>query len=486
MQSLRFSASRASPSTASTRWSSAWTRAATATDRRMRRLKPGRCQLGCRSSTATALEAQPDDPLVADRDARLAALGKAIEALPKNAPQLERATAKELHALLTSLAGGSTESHDYPVRGCWPRPSKSSPPRPRASVGYDPQHDGEHCSRSAQRNGGPRARFVPASISAEARRAELLALARPSTKTRGSTATAEARCELAERGWMCRAAFSLKPTRSGSSDHQRAREHVSARPPRVFAVRHSRGGGVARARACQALSDRAVLRSAPPRPASASSPTARSSSPPATTTPRRARARDARRCAKPDQSAPAPRVYANVEHWLAVQAALPGCSTGSFNARAVSPSRSPDLGLVRRHACYPYALCVVSARIASPTYGLCPQPFPSRRMRFESPPLHGLPCKQRGAPSRRLGTNFWARTSDRQQDRLTGADHHANRTFQRISGFGEDDLLGAAHGMVPPGRRAATAAVRRSVRARNLCHVVNHAQNGDHYWVSRT
>jgi pimeloyl-ACP methyl ester carboxylesterase len=52
--------------------------------------------------------------IVEKRDERLAALERAIAALPEEAPRLERETASELLALLESLATGSTEETDYP------------------------------------------------------------------------------------------------------------------------------------------------------------------------------------------------------------------------------------------------------------------------------------------------------------------------------------------------------------------------------------
>jgi predicted esterase len=52
--------------------------------------------------------------IVDKRDERLAALETALDKLPDTAPRLERETARALLALLKSLAAGSTEETDYP------------------------------------------------------------------------------------------------------------------------------------------------------------------------------------------------------------------------------------------------------------------------------------------------------------------------------------------------------------------------------------
>jgi predicted esterase len=53
--------------------------------------------------------------IVENRDERLAALDKAITALPDKAPRLERETLGAVNRLLKSLAAGSTEETDYPA-----------------------------------------------------------------------------------------------------------------------------------------------------------------------------------------------------------------------------------------------------------------------------------------------------------------------------------------------------------------------------------
>ena len=70
---------------------------------------------------------------------------------------------------------------------------------------------------------------------------------------------------------------------------------------------------------------------------------------------------------------------------------------------------------------------------------------------------------------------------------LQGRISYANRTFQRISGYSEEELLGAPHNLVrhPDMPRAVFKLLWDTIQSEReiFAYVVNTAKNGDHYWV---
>lgn len=70
---------------------------------------------------------------------------------------------------------------------------------------------------------------------------------------------------------------------------------------------------------------------------------------------------------------------------------------------------------------------------------------------------------------------------------LQGRITYANRTFQRISGFNEDELLGAPHNLVrhPDMPRSVFKLLWDTIQSGKeiFAYVVNVSKNGDHYWV---
>ena len=70
---------------------------------------------------------------------------------------------------------------------------------------------------------------------------------------------------------------------------------------------------------------------------------------------------------------------------------------------------------------------------------------------------------------------------------LKGRITYANRVFQRIAGYGEDELLGAPHSIVrhPDMPRCVFKLLWDTLAAEKeiFAYVVNRARNGDHYWV---
>jgi PAS domain S-box-containing protein len=70
---------------------------------------------------------------------------------------------------------------------------------------------------------------------------------------------------------------------------------------------------------------------------------------------------------------------------------------------------------------------------------------------------------------------------------LQGRITYANRTFQRISGYSEEELLGAPHSLVrhPDMPRAVFKLLWDTIQSEReiFAYVVNTAKNGDHYWV---
>jgi PAS domain S-box-containing protein len=70
---------------------------------------------------------------------------------------------------------------------------------------------------------------------------------------------------------------------------------------------------------------------------------------------------------------------------------------------------------------------------------------------------------------------------------LTGRITYANRVFQRIAGYTEQELLGAPHSIVrhPDMPRCVFKLLWDTLEAGKECfaYVVNRAKNGDHYWV---
>ena len=82
-----------------------------------------------------------------------------------------------------------------------------------------------------------------------------------------------------------------------------------------------------------------------------------------------------------------------------------------------------------------------------------------------------------------LGENELIVSKTDPQGRIT----YANRTFERISGFDQDDLMGAAHSIVrhPDMPRGVFKLLWDTIESGRevFAYVVNHAKNGDHYWV---
>ena len=70
---------------------------------------------------------------------------------------------------------------------------------------------------------------------------------------------------------------------------------------------------------------------------------------------------------------------------------------------------------------------------------------------------------------------------------LKGRITYANRVFQRIAGYSEDELLGAPHSIVrhPDMPRCVFKLLWDTLAAEKeiFAYVVNRARNGDHYWV---
>lgn len=70
---------------------------------------------------------------------------------------------------------------------------------------------------------------------------------------------------------------------------------------------------------------------------------------------------------------------------------------------------------------------------------------------------------------------------------LKGRITYANRVFQRIAGYTEDELLGAPHSIVrhPDMPRCVFKLLWDTLAAEKeiFAYVVNRARNGDHYWV---
>lgn len=70
---------------------------------------------------------------------------------------------------------------------------------------------------------------------------------------------------------------------------------------------------------------------------------------------------------------------------------------------------------------------------------------------------------------------------------LTGKITYANRTFQAVAGYREEELLGQPHSIIrhPDMPRAVFALLWESIQAGQeiFAYVVNLAKNGDHYWV---
>jgi PAS domain S-box-containing protein len=70
---------------------------------------------------------------------------------------------------------------------------------------------------------------------------------------------------------------------------------------------------------------------------------------------------------------------------------------------------------------------------------------------------------------------------------LQGRITYANRTFQRVSGYSEEELLGAPHSLVrhPDMPRSVFKLLWDTIQSEReiFAYVVNTAKNGDHYWV---
>jgi PAS domain S-box-containing protein len=70
---------------------------------------------------------------------------------------------------------------------------------------------------------------------------------------------------------------------------------------------------------------------------------------------------------------------------------------------------------------------------------------------------------------------------------LKGRITYANRVFQRVAGYGEEDLLGQPHSIVrhPDMPRCVFKLLWDTLGAGQeiFAYVINRARNGDHYWV---
>jgi predicted esterase len=180
---------------------------------------------------------------------RLAALGAAIDALPPDAPTVERETAKELHALLVAMTNGSAGAHGHPGVRLLVEAEQAVAAAARKEIWYGPRRPGEFRLALTTAQGRVRARvLVPAGLSKET--VVPLVIALHGRAFEGDTwfdgyGGGRAIDLARERGWILAA-----PDCDGDEDAPRLEALVGAlaeRYPidreRVMLLGHSRGGG---------------------------------------------------------------------------------------------------------------------------------------------------------------------------------------------------------------------------------------------------
>jgi hypothetical protein len=203
--------------------------------------------------------------VVERRDQRLGLLAKAIDIVPNGAPRLERGTARMLHGLLTSLARGSTEAHEYPGARLLSEAEQVIAAAAKKERWYGPERDGEYWLALPVGDSSVRARvFVPPGLTRRNPATLVIALHGQifDEDTWFDGYGGGQAVELArKRGWML-----VAPNCNWNEDPAVRIETIvyalmDAYPihhRRVMLVGHSRGGGLALDAASAGLHFRAV------------------------------------------------------------------------------------------------------------------------------------------------------------------------------------------------------------------------------------
>lgn len=189
--------------------------------------------------------------IVERRDERLAALATDIETAREKSPKLELETATMLHGLLTSLARGSSEAHDYPGARLLAEAEQVVAAAKKGERWYGPERDGEFFLALPTAQSNVRARvFVPSGLTKDKPAALVIGLHGRAfdedTWFDGYGCGQSVRLAR-ERGWLFAA-----PRCDGTETAADLAEFVRALgtvypidPSRVLLVGHSRGGGTA-------------------------------------------------------------------------------------------------------------------------------------------------------------------------------------------------------------------------------------------------
>lgn len=189
--------------------------------------------------------------IVERRDERLAALAKDIEAAREKAPKLELETAAMLHGLLTSLAKGSTEAHDYPGARLLAEAEQVIAAAKKGERWYGPERDGEFFLALPTAKSSVRTRiFVPSGLTKDKPAPLVLGLhgrAFDEDTWFDGYGCGQSVKLARERGWLFAA-----PRCDGTETASDLAEFLRALgtvypidPSRVLLVGHSRGGGTA-------------------------------------------------------------------------------------------------------------------------------------------------------------------------------------------------------------------------------------------------
>ncbi|MCY3001160.1 MAG: alpha/beta fold hydrolase [Planctomycetota bacterium] len=189
--------------------------------------------------------------IVERRDERLAALAKDIEGAREKAPKLELETAAMLHGLLTSLAKGSTEAHDYPGARLLAEAEQVVAAARKGERWYGPERDGEFFLALPTAKSNVRTRvFVPSGLTRDKPAPLVLGLhgrAFDEDTWFDGYGCGQSVKLARERGWLFAA-----PRCDGTETAADLTEFVRALgtvypidPTRVLLVGHSRGGGTA-------------------------------------------------------------------------------------------------------------------------------------------------------------------------------------------------------------------------------------------------